>query len=160
MCVLVAQLRSALRSHDHCAHLSMKFPKHYWSGSPFSSLGDLPYPGIKPVSPTLQADSLPSQPPEKPMMEVGECLLGVKKALIVFVTWMLSTPLLILLFTPFCASEWCPKFFSKGYRLLNKSSLVWCFYGCTVGSQYLWVPHPKIQPAADWKYVEKNSIKY
>ena len=25
--------------------------------------GDLPYPGIKPVSPALQADSLPSEPP-------------------------------------------------------------------------------------------------
>ena len=28
--------------------------------------GDLPDPGIKPGSPTLQADSLPSEPPEKP----------------------------------------------------------------------------------------------
>ena len=54
------------QSHDHHTHLSMKFPEQYWSGSPFSSLGDLPYPGIKPVSPTLQADSLPSQPPAKP----------------------------------------------------------------------------------------------
>ena len=28
--------------------------------------GDLPNPGIKPRSPTLQADSLPSEPPRKP----------------------------------------------------------------------------------------------
>jgi len=27
---------------------------------------DLPYPGIKPVSPALQADSLSSEPPEGP----------------------------------------------------------------------------------------------
>ena len=61
------------------------------SGLPCPPPGDLPNPGIEPKSSTLQADSLPSQPPGKPMMEAGECLLGVKKALIVFVTWMLST---------------------------------------------------------------------
>ena len=33
---------------------------------PFPSPGDLPYPGIKPRSPGLQADSLPSEPPGKP----------------------------------------------------------------------------------------------
>ena len=34
---------------------------------PFPFLGDLPDPGIKYGSPTLQADYLPSEPPEKPM---------------------------------------------------------------------------------------------
>ena len=29
--------------------------------------GDLPAPGIKPGSPALQADSLPSKPPEEPL---------------------------------------------------------------------------------------------
>ena len=33
-----------------------------WSGLPFLSLGDLPYPGIEPRSPALQADSLLSEP--------------------------------------------------------------------------------------------------
>ena len=33
---------------------------------PFPSPGDLPDPGIKPRSPALQADSLPSEPPGKP----------------------------------------------------------------------------------------------
>ena len=37
--------------------------QEYWSGLPFPSPGDLPNPGIKPGSPTLQADSLPSEPP-------------------------------------------------------------------------------------------------
>ena len=37
-----------------------------WSGLPFLSPGDLPYPGIKPGSPALQADALLSKPPEKP----------------------------------------------------------------------------------------------
>ena len=36
----------------------MEFSRQeYWSGLPFSSPGDLPDPGIKPRSPTLQADS-------------------------------------------------------------------------------------------------------
>ena len=37
----------------------------YWNGLPFPSPGDLPDPGIEPGSPTLQADSLPSEPPGK-----------------------------------------------------------------------------------------------
>ena len=36
-----------------------------WSGLPFPSPGDLPDPGIKPGSPTLQADALLSEPPGK-----------------------------------------------------------------------------------------------
>ena len=38
----------------------------YWSGEPFPSPGVLPNPGIKPRSPTLQADSLPAEPQGKP----------------------------------------------------------------------------------------------
>ena len=38
----------------------------YWSGQPFPSPGNLPNPGIKPRSPTLQVDSSPSEPPGKP----------------------------------------------------------------------------------------------
>ena len=46
---------------------SMGFSKQgYWSGLPFPSPGELPDPGIEPGSPTLQADSLPSEPPRKP----------------------------------------------------------------------------------------------
>ena len=41
------------------APLSVGFPRReYWSGLPFPSPGDLPNPGIKPVSPALQGDSL------------------------------------------------------------------------------------------------------
>ena len=43
---------------------SMGFSRQeYWSGLPFPSPGDLPDPGIKARSPTLQADSSPSEPP-------------------------------------------------------------------------------------------------
>ena len=38
-----------------------------WGGLPFPSPGDLPYPGIEPVSPALQVDALPSEPPGKPL---------------------------------------------------------------------------------------------
>ena len=40
-------------------------PEH-WSGQPFPSPRDLPNPGIKPMPPVLQADSLPAEPPGKP----------------------------------------------------------------------------------------------
>ena len=40
--------------------------QEYWSELPFPCPGDLPHPGIKPRSPTLQADSLPSEPPREP----------------------------------------------------------------------------------------------
>ena len=38
----------------------------YWSGSTCPPPGDLPNPGIKHSSPTMQVDSLPSEPPGKP----------------------------------------------------------------------------------------------
>ena len=48
----------------HQAPPSMGFSRQeYWSGWPFPSPGDLPDPGIKPRSPTLQADALLSEPP-------------------------------------------------------------------------------------------------
>ena len=46
------------------ATLSMGFSREkYWSGLPFPSPGYLPNLGIKPGSPTFQADSLLSEPP-------------------------------------------------------------------------------------------------
>ena len=51
------------------ASLSMGFSRQeYWSGLPFPSLGDLPDPGIKPRSPALQADALPSEPSPRDMI--------------------------------------------------------------------------------------------
>ena len=46
---------------------SMEFsrPEH-WRRYPFPSPGDLPNPGVKPRSPTLQADSLPAELQGKP----------------------------------------------------------------------------------------------
>ena len=39
--------------------------QEYWSGLLFPSPGDLPDPGIKPTSSTLEADALTSEPPEE-----------------------------------------------------------------------------------------------
>ena len=41
--------------------------QEYWSGLPCPPPGDLPNPGIEPRSPTLQVDSLPTEPPGMPM---------------------------------------------------------------------------------------------
>ena len=46
----------------HQAPPSMGFSRQeYWSGVPFPSPEDLPNPEIKPGSPALQADTLPSE---------------------------------------------------------------------------------------------------
>ena len=53
---------------SHQAPPSMEFSRQeYWSGWPFPSQGDLPNPRIKPGSPALQVDSLPSEPRGKSM---------------------------------------------------------------------------------------------
>ena len=68
--VLVTQSHSTLCDPaitvTHQAPLSMEFSRQeYWSGLPFPTPGDLSDPGIEPESPTLQADSLPSELPGK-----------------------------------------------------------------------------------------------
>ena len=58
-CFSLVQLFVTPWTVAHKAPLSMGFSRQeYWSGLPFSSLSDLPDPGIEPVSPALQADSL------------------------------------------------------------------------------------------------------
>ena len=42
------------------------YRQEYWSGLPFPSPGDLPYPGMELGSSALQADSLLFEPPGKP----------------------------------------------------------------------------------------------
>ena len=69
---LCAQLLSCVQLCDPrtvaCqAPPSMGFSRQeYWSGLPFPFPEDLPYPGIKPMSPALQVNSLPTEPAEKP----------------------------------------------------------------------------------------------
>ena len=54
------------------ATLSIGFYRQeYWSELPFPFPGDLPYPGIEPESPALQADSLLSEPPGRASQRAG-----------------------------------------------------------------------------------------
>ena len=66
-----ARLFVTLWTVAHQALLSMRFPRQeHWNGLSCPSPGDLPDPGIKPlspVSPALQADSLSAEPSEKPL---------------------------------------------------------------------------------------------
>ena len=50
--------------------LSMEFSRQeYWSGLLFPSPGESSQPETKPMSPALQEDSLPSEPPGKPLLQ-------------------------------------------------------------------------------------------
>ena len=59
-------LSDSLRPHG--IYSPWNSPGQKMSGLPFPSPGDIPNPGIKPGSPTLQVDSLPSEPPGKPKL--------------------------------------------------------------------------------------------
>jgi len=48
-----------------------------WVSIPFFT-GDLSYPGIKPRSPALQADFLPSEPPGKPIFKSKPNFVGAQ----------------------------------------------------------------------------------
>ena len=56
----------------HCRQIlyqqATREAQEYWSGEPNPSPADLPDPGIEPGSPTLQADSLPTELSGKPNM--------------------------------------------------------------------------------------------
>ena len=52
----------------HQAPLPMGFSRQEsWSGLPFPSPGEFPDPGIEPMSPTFQADALPTEVCRKPL---------------------------------------------------------------------------------------------
>ena len=74
VCVLVAQFVQLFVTPWTAAHqapLSMEFSRQeYWREFPTPSPGDHPNPGIEPQSPELQVDSLPSEPPGKPLETV------------------------------------------------------------------------------------------
>ena len=68
---LVASVMSDSLNHIDCSPPGFSVHEdspgqEYWSGLPCPAPGDLPNPRIKPRSPALQADSLPSESPGKP----------------------------------------------------------------------------------------------
>ena len=64
----------------------------YWSGLPCLPPRDLPNPGIKPRSPTLQADSLPAELPGKPHVSLSSTLIhsihSIYRSLFSFCFWL------------------------------------------------------------------------
>ena len=53
---------------------SVGFPRQeHWSGLLFLSPGDLPNPGIEPVSPAWWVDSFTTKPPGKPLIRFYRC---------------------------------------------------------------------------------------
>ena len=69
------------------APLSMGFLRQeYWSGSLFPSPGDPSRSGVKLGSPALQADSLPTEPPGKPLQTWKESGSGSCSVVSDFVT--------------------------------------------------------------------------
>ena len=71
-CEVVSDFFAIAWTVAHLALLSMGFPRQeYWSGLPFPSPGDLPDPGIEPVSPALADGFFPTEPPGKPLLSIN-----------------------------------------------------------------------------------------
>ena len=66
-----------LRTIAHQCPLSTGFPRQEsWSRLPFPPPGDLPNPGVRPLSPALRGGFLTTGPPGKPNRGLGQCLLS------------------------------------------------------------------------------------
>ena len=95
----------------HWAAPSMGLSRQeYWSGLPFPSAGDLPDPGIEPGSPTLQADTLTSEPPGKPPGSPWEAPLGNQPT-----STLSASPLWEERLTRASASDYCSLFPQQGW---------------------------------------------
>ena len=82
------------------APLSMGFPRQkYWSGLPFPSPGDLPNPGIKPVSTALAGRFFTTELPRKPGNSIIK-LLKLEKAKKQVLLWASRQSRFVL--TPWC----------------------------------------------------------
>ena len=79
-CFRLVQLLTTSWTVAQQTALSMEFSrKEYWNGLPFPPPGDLPDPGIEPISPALQVDSFTTEPPGKPFYPVRRNKLKKKK---------------------------------------------------------------------------------
>ena len=69
----------------HQAPLFMGFSRQeYWSGLPFPSPGDLPNPGIEPISPALAGSFFTIDPPRKRICRISvDKSLGIRIAICV-----------------------------------------------------------------------------
>ena len=122
-CVLVAQSCPALCNPMDCSlpgfsvHGIFQARILKWVAISFS--GDLPNPGIKPKSPKLQTDSLPSEPPGKPCWPHSRCLI--------IICWFIDCYKPSLFSSENCCRVYPPSaiIFSAITNRINSSSLFW-----------------------------------
>ena len=116
--------------------------QEYRSGLPFPSPGDLPNQGIEPWSPSLQADSLPSEPPGKPQCVFITFCLSIQLSMVLgflsplgyyiytAVTWVYMKPSLIP--SSLSSREWISPIFIR---------ILVLFMPCTTSYQYYSILH-------------------
>ena len=74
LCLVTQSCLTLCNPRAHQAPLSTEFSRQeYWNRLPCPPPWDLTNPGIEPGYPTLQADSLPSEPPGKPKFILLPC---------------------------------------------------------------------------------------
>jgi len=129
----------------HQTPLSRGFPKQeYWDELPFPSPGNLPKPGIEPVSPALQVDSLPL------------CRLGSPKLFVVVVRVLSHVgdslwpygPQHSMPPCPSPSSGVCPSFMSFELVMLSNHLILNPKLHSGPNSQYPWL----------WPDLEKGSL--
>ena len=120
------------------ASLSMGFSRQeYWHGLPFTSPGYLPHPGIKPRSPSLQADNLPSEPP-------GNTISWCRK-----ITWTLAFFSVILSFVKF---YWNITMFN--FYILSVAAVMLQLCNWVVVTKTAWLTKPQL--CTIWLFLQKK----
>ena len=114
----MSELFATLQTVACLAPLSMGCSRQeYWSGLPCPSPWDLPNQGIEPKSPALQVDSLPSEPPGKPIYTLPQRfspLFFSKFTLILFVDKLICLKWFELYFF---STENFPDFTQRNYKI-------------------------------------------
>ena len=122
--------------------------QEHWGRLPFPSPGDLPNPGIKPRSPTLQADSLPTEPQGKPR-NIGVVSLSLLQG--IFQAQESNWGLLL-----------CRQILYKlSYQGSSRTSPKWLFLrprlSRSLNSEYISHPH-YLGPEAAFEYIQRVSF--
>ena len=102
----------------HQDPLSIGFSRQeYWSGLPFPSPEDLPDPGIEPGSLMLQASSLPSEPPGRPILWLSR-FIPITMREFLHVSKFYNNGIILYVFSETC-------FFHSNLCLWNSFKLKW-----------------------------------
>ena len=105
------------------APLSMGFfRQEYQSGLPFPSPGGLPDPGMEPVSPALQVDSLPAKPSGKPLAVLRGLICVKDEPVLQGVGLDMQEKSALICKT--CQLLWCKYVQQQGFQAINATSLV------------------------------------